>query len=89
MQLNTIQPARKVRDLGGLKHVSSSGTQGSKKRASWWGKRDMISVPKRAEYARVLRVWKVGDTMPRANRDQMETMYAGPRSKGRLTRRWL
>ena len=49
----------------------------------------MISAPKMAEYARVLRMWKVGDTMPRVNRDQIETRYAGPRSKGRLTRRWL
>lgn len=87
VQLNSIQAARKTRDLGGLKQVSKSGTHGIRKRASWCGKRDMMTAPKRAEYARILRMWKVGDVGPLVKTDQMDRMYAGPRSKGRLTRK--
>jgi hypothetical protein len=51
--LKRIQEMRKMRDLGGRRHVRSKGMHGIRKRGSWCGKMERRTVADTAETARL------------------------------------
>jgi hypothetical protein len=53
--LKRIQVVRRMGRLI-LMQLRRRGTQGSRKRGSWWGKRERRAVAERAERARMLRI---------------------------------
>lgn len=52
MVLKIIQVVRKSLDFGIRRQVRRRGTQGIRKRASWWGKMERRVVAERAEMRR-------------------------------------
>lgn len=80
--LNKTQDARnerrRVRDLGRVIEDKMSGMAGRRKRGSWWGIRERRVVPVMAERR---------GSFGMARRGGRSKRMAGPRSRGRETRK--
>lgn len=80
--LNTTHDATnerwRVRDLGSVIEDKMSGMAGRRKRGSWWGTRERRAVPVIAERR---------GSFGMARRGGRSKKMAGPRSRGRETRK--
>lgn len=85
--LNMIQTARKIRERCIRTQLRRRGTQGMRKRGSWWGKMERMTVAEKAERARVLRIHD--GTIGQLKSDRIMAIYAGPNSWKRFaTKCW-